>query len=392
MKKDVLIVYNIMGIGGSTTSLLSLLNYIDTDKYNIDFALANNEGELLDQIPNTVNILPELCPRNIKELKLKSVRSLIRYLQAKTLASHSKNPRNVMGQLMTYENARFSREIKKKYDVAISFLENYPLNYVATKVTADKKIAWIHVDYKAAAFIPKYDIKYYNKFNKVVLVSNECKKSFDECFPELAKKSVVIENLLNSKTVRKMADSDEGELLEVDSNKINLVTVCRITFSHKGLDRGVYALKKLKEEGRIEKFHWYIIGDGLDYTKLKNMIVEYDLGDNITLLGSKINPLAYEKKMDLFFLPSRYEGKPMAVTEAQMLGIPPVVTAYASAVNQIESGINGYIVPNEDKAAYDALSYIEKNPEIVETWKRNVKKEDFSNISEIQKIYDIIEE
>ena len=36
--KSVLIVYGTMSIGGSTTSLLSLLQYFDRSKYEVDFA------------------------------------------------------------------------------------------------------------------------------------------------------------------------------------------------------------------------------------------------------------------------------------------------------------------------------------------------------------------
>ena len=46
---------------------------------------------------------------------------------------------------------------------------------------------------------------------------------------------------------------------------------------------------------------WYIIGDGIDMTKLKTMIKENNLDDYIKVLGSKNNPLPYVKKMDLFF-------------------------------------------------------------------------------------------
>lgn len=389
-KKQILIVYNIMGIGGSTTSLLSLLNNMDCNKYDIDFALATNTGELFELIPSGLTLLEELCPSNITQMKRRSVVSIVKYVHAKILSMCSKNPRNVMGQLMTYENARFSRCIEKEYDVAISFIENYPLNYVATKVSAKKKITWIHVDYKAAGFIPKYDQGYYEQFDKLVLVSDECKRSFDECFPSLADRSIVVENILSSYMIRKMAD--KAPAFGVDDNKCNIITVCRITFSHKGIDRGVNAFKRLKDEKISHNFHWYIVGDGIDFNKLKQMINDYGLTDMITLLGSKNNPLPYEKNMDLFLLPSRYEGKPMAVTEAQMLGIPPVVTAYASASSQVNSGFDGYVVPNEDNAIYDALKYIAENIDQIQVWKNNLSRENFDNMQDVEKIYRLIEE
>ena len=55
--KSVLIVYGTMSIGGSTTSLLSLLQYFDRSKYEIDFALASDKGELQFMLPGDLNIL-----------------------------------------------------------------------------------------------------------------------------------------------------------------------------------------------------------------------------------------------------------------------------------------------------------------------------------------------
>ena len=388
--KSVLIVYGTMSIGGSTTSLLSLLQYFDRSKYEVDFALASDEGELQSMLPEDLNILPALMPENLQHLKQRSLRSIIEYCKAKIYAKKSCNSKNIMGQIMSYENVRLSRRLTKKYDIAISFLENYPLVYVANNVIADKKITWIHVDYKAAGFIPKFDKKCFSKFDKIVLVSNECKKTFDREFPKLSEKSIVIENILTATTINKFAE--QSVEIKVSEKDFNIVTVCRISFAHKGLDRVVNAFNKLKQQNIHHNLKWYVIGDGIDYNEMARKVKEYNLEDIIFLLGAKMRPLPYVKIMDVFLLPSRYEGKPMAVTEAQMLGIPPVVTNYASAAGQIKSGSDGLIVDNTDGAIYDALCYLIRNQNEVRKWKNNLNHENFDNIQEIDKIYKIIEE
>ncbi len=388
--KSVLIVYGTMSIGGSTTSLLSLLQYFDRSKYEVDFALANNNGELQSMLPRDLNTLPALMPENLQQLKQKSLRSIVEYCKAKMYAKKSCNSKNIMGQIMSYENVRLSRSLTKKYDIAISFIENYPLVYVANNVVADKKITWIHVDYKAAGFIPRFDEKCFSKFDKIVLVSDECKKTFDSEFPKLSERSMVIENILTAATVNKLAEQNTN--IKVSEENLNIVTVCRISFAHKGLDRVVNAFNKLKQKNIRHNLKWYVIGDGVDYSEMTQRVKEYNLEDTIFLLGAKTRPLPYVKMMDVFLLPSRYEGKPMAVTEAQMLGIPPVVTNYASAAGQIKSQIDGLIVENTDDAVYDALRYLIQNQNEVIKWKNNLKHENFDNMQEIDKIYRIIEE
>jgi hypothetical protein len=46
-KKKILIVYPFMLMGGSTTSLLSLLQNIDKETFQVDLQLYRNEGEIL---------------------------------------------------------------------------------------------------------------------------------------------------------------------------------------------------------------------------------------------------------------------------------------------------------------------------------------------------------
>ena len=59
IKKRILFIYPSMILGGSTTALLSLINNLDGDEYQIDLQLQKNAGPLFEEIPKHVNILPE---------------------------------------------------------------------------------------------------------------------------------------------------------------------------------------------------------------------------------------------------------------------------------------------------------------------------------------------
>ena len=59
MKKKVLFVYPELMLGGSTTSLISLLNSIDYIRYEVDLILYKNGGEYFNDLPLQVNVLPE---------------------------------------------------------------------------------------------------------------------------------------------------------------------------------------------------------------------------------------------------------------------------------------------------------------------------------------------
>lgn len=391
-RKKIIIAYPAMMIGGSTTSLLSILNRLDYSKYDVDLLLNLHSGDLLFKIPEKVNLLPPAKkytdPKKDKIHKLLSLRYMCTLLKAKSIAKKSGVPIH-SAQYMEMKDAEFFRQVDGEYDVAIAFLEGDRCKFVARHINAKRKLAWIHINYADSKFNPDYDREAMAAFDKIVLVSEDCKVDFDKAFPELCDRTCVIENILSTEYVQSMAD-EESDLV-VDKNKINLVSTCRINFRSKGLDRAVEAMAKLKEEGLLENIAWYIFGDGQDMAAFRNMIEENDLNDVIFPLGIRKNPLKYLKDMTMFFLPSRFEGKPMAVTEAFMVGLPVLVTEYSSAREQIRDGIDGIITENSTEGIYNGLKALLNGDFSVDQLKRNVISKDYSNIEEIEKVEKLID-
>ena len=382
MKKKILFVYHHMIIGGSTTSLLSILKAIDYDRYDVDLLLYRNEGELIKYIPEEVNLLPQAAVEwNKKQKLLYSFinGSMIKAIFMSIMAGKGIKPDE---QLMAYVCATLCRKIKTKYDVAVGFLEGWSDIFVNNYIKAAKKINWIHTDYEKCGFIADFDSKCYEKAENIVCVVEESMEAFNRSFPTLSEKVITIRNILSQEVVLKRA----GEEVEFNKNdSFNILTVCRVDNKSKALDRGVKALKKLKEDGYNVK--WYILGDGPDREKLELMIKEYGLEKDFILLGSTQNPYPYFKYFDIFALPSRFEGKPMAITEAQMLGLVPVVTEYASANEQIENEKTGIVVENKDEAIYDGIKKVLDNPQLLESIRKNLKETNFSNEEVIEDIY-----
>jgi len=385
--KRILFVYPEVMIGGSTTSLLSLLRVFDYNRYEVDLLLYKNVGELIEFVPNNVNILAEAAVDTKVKSKLifpNYIMSRIKTLRYKGKINHS----IAYSQIMSYAKAsQLSRKINKEYDVAISFLELWSNAYVINNVKAKRKIGWIHPDYIGAGFVPKVDCKAFRKLDSIVVVSDKCRNSFVKCFPELSFKVVCINNILSSEYIHNLADK-EIQFRNSD-NGLCIITVCRLTNLSKGLDRGVSALSRLKDEGY--KFDWFIVGDGPDRNELEQQIYANSSTDCIHLLGKMSNPYPYIKQADLFFLPSRYEGKPMAITEAQMLNVPAIVTEYSSAREQVKDGVEGIITANSDVAIYEGLKYVFDNPQLLSQFKFNLTQTDKSNLFEIEKIYDLID-
>lgn len=390
-KKRILIVYQEMVVGGSTSNLLCLLNLLDYSKVQVDLLLRRNQGKLLGSIPSQVNILPPII--KIKNLFLYncflclSPYRLIQKLKCKYLTK-----RNGMWYgIKYYENKdlEYTKNIDKEYDIAIGYLEGWTHIYIVNHVKAEQKIGYLHLDYKGAGLISDLDRDIFQNLDNIIFVSQKNKESFDECFPEFQQKSVVMPHLFSQDYIRQTAIENKS-IIELDHGYINFVTVGRIVFSHKGFDRVLRILKEHHNEACFKKFRWYVIGDGPDFESMNQLIKEYELDNQVFMLGQQDNAYSCELGMDMFLQPSYYEGKPAAVYEAMILGVPPLVTEYASAHEQIEEGKEGLIVKNDEEGIYRGLTYILNHPERINEMKEYMKTKNYNNTQEVDLFYKLI--
>ncbi len=372
-------------IGGAMTSLVNFLNCLDTDKYAVDVLFYEIEGRW--GIKDEINILPQA--KNFESYSFFNIlRKLISpsYVIARVRDFYYKkfkdNKRRAV-QIMSKQGCRYSPKLDKEYDIAVAYEYTWALNYLATKVNAKKKIAWHHLDYETSGLVFKEDKKAFESVDALVFVSENCMEKFVSDHPEFAEKSHFIANILTSDYVRQKGEAKAEFPFEDGENLIKFLTVARISFEHKGLDRGVEVFRRLGDEGLLENVRWTIIGKGRDSENLKKMIEDNNLQEYIFPIGVKENPIPYMKKSDVLLLPSRHEGKPMVVTEAFIMGLVPVVTEYTSAHEQIQNGVDGLVFDNNTEALYEGLRKLLKNPSVLLPLKEKIISTDYGNQEEI---------
>lgn len=392
-KIKLLIVFLHYHTGGATTSLLNFLQELDYGRYDVDLLFYEYAGQADGKIPKEVHVLPQAKVH--RKFSLRNVLSKALSLSYMGAKLHAEFVKRVLGrekksiQIMSKQGCRYSRRLDKEYDIAVSYELSWPFNYTADFVKAKKKVLWLHLDYDESGLDYRVDRKNFLKFDKIVAVSRRCLENFVGKHPELNKKCAYMPNLMSQKLVQAAAKEEVQLPFTPEKNEIVFVTVCRIDFPHKGLDRGIEAFKRLKAEGILNHVKWLIVGEGPDSVRLHEMISISGLEKTVYDIGLRENPIPYVARCDVFFLPSRFEGKPMAVTEAQMAGTVPAVTRYASAEEQICNGVDGYIFDNSEEGIYRGLKEIILNPEKYKEMKDAVIKTDYGNESEI-KIFDEI--
>lgn len=392
--KDILIASYDLEVGGVERSLISMLNNFDYKNYNVDLMLYSHTGDFMKLLPTQPNLLGEnkkykTFRMSIEEtIKLGNLRIGISRILARLKAKSYKNKESgyIQMQYIWKYALPYLPKNNKKYDVAISFL--WPHYYVSEKVDADLKIAWIHTDYSIIDTDIQMDLKMWNKFDYIVAVSEDCKKSFLRKYPQLKNKAIVIENITSPNFVKKLSEEDIEELK--DNNIFKVLSVGRYCEA-KGFDNAIKAMRILKDRG-YDDIKWYIVGYGSNETMLKELIKENNLEDSFILLGKKSNPYPYMKACDLYAQPSRYEGKAVTVTEAQILGKSVMLTNFATANSQVINGVDGYITELSVEGIANGIEKLHNDNKLKNSLENNCMNKGYRNKSELEKLYKIIEE
>ncbi|EJT6534345.1 glycosyltransferase [Clostridium perfringens] len=395
--KKVLIGSFDMEVGGVERSLISMLDNFDYDNHEVDLMLYSHTGDFMPLLNNKVNLLKEdrkysTFRKSIVEtfkqgnILLGSSRVLARIFANLKGKINKTNEYGVYQmQLMWKYCLPFLPKIEKEYDVAISYL--WPHYFIAEKVKARKKIAWIHTDYSTIETDVNLDLKMWDKFDHIIAVSEECKNAFLKKYPTLNKKIRVIENITSPEFIKKMAEENlEEEIWE--ENIFKILSVARLSHA-KGIDRAVKALKVLHERG-LTNIKWYVVGYGGDEEIIRKLIEENNLQESFILLGKKMNPYKYMKICDLYVQPSRYEGKAVTVGEAQILGKPVMITNYTTAKSQVKEDFDGYICDSTIEGIADGIEKLFGDKALRDKLSCNCKKSDYRNSNELNKLYDLI--
>ncbi|GGP14037.1 glycosyltransferase [Oceanobacillus neutriphilus] len=392
--ENILIASFDLEVGGVERSLISMLNNFNYTDYHVDVMLYSHTGDFMDQLPVQPNLLKESETYKTFRMSIKDtfkaghpIMGLARLLaKYKAVRNQTSETGYRQMQYMWKYALPFLPKLDTAYDVAISYL--WPHYFVAEKVDAKTKIAWIHTDFSVVETDKTMDVSMWMKFDYIIAVSEECKKAFINKYPILKKKVIVIENITSPDLIQALS-AENLENPMIHDNRFKIITVARLSHA-KGIDNAVRALKLLKERG-CHNLAWYIVGYGGDEAMIRRLISEYDLQDNFFLLGKKINPYPYMKEADLYVQPSRYEGKAVTVSEAQILAKPVLITNYSTAKSQVLDRYDGMICELSVEGIADGIEELYHNLNLRKRLAHHCSRSNFNNsYNELSKLYDLI--
>lgn len=372
MKKEVLFLIDSLTCGGAEKSLISLLPLLDYSKNDVDLMMVNRGGVFEQYIPKEVNVVtfPE------QGGLLFSLCQLLFSILLRIF------PHRHGAELRWTAMGKAYKGVNKEYDVAIAYQQGFPTYYIAEKVKAKKKIAWVNADITKVGYKASFNRPFYDKMDYVCPVSDrlcDILKSSD--FVDNSKLYTVYD-IINPSLVHKMADIPISN--ESLSESFTLSTVGRMV-ALKGYDMAVEAARILKEKGL--KFRWIFVGDGGERDAVEQLIEKYGLENNITLWGMQPNPYPYMKACDIYVQCSRFEGFGLTIAEAKILGKPVVSTDFDVVHDQLTHEYNGLIADMTPESIAENILRLINDNDLRERIIANVNKEDNKTyITEVKKV------
>ena len=392
--KDILFVIDSLSCGGAEKSLISLLSNIDYSLYNVDLLLLKRGGEFEKFLPKEVNLLES--PEYFKFLNGKykgSIQKKIQYMLYRLKTTSNLRLNNISKKAIHSEQVVYKsinsilNPLDKKYDIAIAYNQGFPTYLVADKVQAYKKLAWINCNYVKTMYDKDLDNKFYNQIDKIIVVSQFIYDSMSKMKYGYKDKMKIILDIIDPKLIINMSlEKEPKELKDIDEFKI--LTVGRLA-TVKGYDLAVKAANLLKNNSF--KFKWFIIGEGAERKYIEDLIIKYNLENEVILLGAKPNPYPYMKMCDLYVQTSRKEGFGLTVMEAKILKNVIVATNFDTINELLSDKIDGVIVEQNENSIYEAIKQIINNNACYNEIKSNVEKLiPYSSVNEINKFYEEI--
>ena len=379
MKKKIIFVTEALWIGGIETALVNLLKSLDYEKYEVTCLILRNDQTMASRLPEQVRLL--VADRHAAV----SFRKPYRYARLYHLTEESEKPswlhKAMMWAVPTIkwiENRLYIRYIREQmkgeyFDTCVIYSDR-TAETAARGIRAGKYLMFYH---HGAMRREYHDEIGYRKSEKIIAVSNAVEHKLREFRPKYAHKMMTIHNLTDVEGIRRKAEEPIDEVFSPD--QFHVVSCGRVSHE-KGMDLAVEACAKLVELGHTN-IHWWIVGGGPAEQEVRDKIAELAMESYVTMLGMKNNPYPYIKRADLYVQPSRFEGYPVAILEALVLGKPVVSTDNGGAREILVVGETGLLCPISGDAIAQCMNGLLFDPQRLAALRKNVAALDMGTMN-----------
>lgn len=341
-KRKVLFLVESLDGGNAGAALSTLVQYIDKTKFDVTVCAINAGGQYESVIRENVNYKAIL------------------------------NSTSGMKRKMVYKSMPLSMVYKfyvpQGNDVEVACSEGF-----ATKLLGHaskgktKRYAWVHTDLNKNHWTGevyddlKEETDVYNRYDKVIGVTDIISASFKSCFPNVTTPVETIYDPIDSLSVRlKSLNASSDNEVKV---KTRLIALGRLEAQHE-YSRLLRIVNRLIKENY--DLGLWIFGEGSEHGILDHYIKENGLQDRVKLFGAHPNPYRYMIQGDLFVCSSYSQS----VIKALILGLPVVATDSPEIQELLKQGESGLITANNENALYDGIKKLLDNSDLLAQYRQ----------------------
>ena len=372
MKKRVLFLIDSLTCGGAEKSLISLLPLLDYSQIDVDLLMFKRGGVFEKYVPQQVRVISHRLYGSgfVDQLSQRLHQMCFSWNLRFGKKRHGAETHwRAMHQAVM--------PLEGQYDVAIAYQQGMPTFFLATKVNAVKKVAWINADVLAAGYDMDYCKQFYDKMDAVVAVSQKLFDLLSARASWMQDKLHCVYDIINPEVVRTLAQEQVTDMNPV-GDALSIVTVGRLTKPKNHL-LALDAAHILKDNGL--DFKWYFVGEGEMRTAIEQRIIDLGLAENVILLGLKENPYPYMAKADVYVQTSAFEGFGMTIAEAKMLQRPVVSTNFDVIHDQIVDHQNGLIADMTPQSVAEKILELIADEELRSSISKSLANETYSTVN-----------
>ena len=372
-KRKVFIAIHQLNLGGAQKALISALNAIDYVENEVTLYVRKDRLDLLPQVNRNVSniIINQDHTRYYRKpyAVLLHIKSKINDLLKRSNESNDEKLKQyIVKKQIKFEKRHYFSE-EQSYDIAISYIQGYTAKAVAENVKATRKVMFYH---DSTDSLHQLHCEIMQHFEKIYCVSKGAQKAVQGFYPQYAEKIECLENYVDAKNVRHKASEF---VPDYSMDKLILCSCGRIT-PVKGYDLAVGAAEILKQKGL--DFKWYFVGDGADRLRIKRLITEKNLENDVEITGLQENPYPYIKHCEIYVQPSYEESYGLTIIEAQILGKIIVSTTTVGGTSIIHDGIDGLLAGIDAESIAQKINLIYKDKDLKTTIHNNLSKTDYT--------------
>ena len=370
-KKRILFMIPHLGGGGAEKVLVTLINSLDSKKYDISILVSGLNHTRCKEIKNPVYYYSVGQQNNL-------------YFGKKSMKwQHDMPPRFKADFVKTAFNLY-------EHDVDFLFMDCLLLKIFAQGNSNNISIFRVTSDYLARplstwtltdnnAYINMH-MDCYKAADYIVAGSEHAAVSFAEV-TGVSENMLVINNIFD---VSHIKASSEAEL-DVAKKCFVIGTVGNFRLI-KGHMRLIEVCNRLNKEGFV--FELWLVGKGSEEDNLRKKVAEYGM-ENVVFWGYQDNPYKIMRNMDLYVNPAFSEGFPNAPAEAVVLGIPCVVADHCGEREIFGDSEYGLVVDNSEQGLYEGIKRMLTDAGAYEYYKNaTLKRQEFFNPTRVLERYE----